>query len=184
MKNLMKLLTIGVLVGVVVGACGCTNPLVSPHNQAVDFANTLLSNAKADPGKNSQIISSNVVANGTDGARLSVTISNDTKDNSSIWRNGTTEVIAFSIKKYTSTADATDAFNQVTFGYTQNDSALNNPALTTNTVDVYKTVMGHTATTKHMATKIDVFNFISAEVSLAIQTDEFVTWGTVSVTGK
>ena len=52
MKDLMKFLTLCVIVGVVVGICGCTtpqvsNPLAPSTNKAVDYGNALIKGTKS-----------------------------------------------------------------------------------------------------------------------------------------
>jgi hypothetical protein len=41
--------------------------------------------------------------------------------------------------------------------------------------------MGHDATISLLAYKIDTLNVVTAQFSVAVQQDEFVTWGSVSV---
>lgn len=49
---------------------------VSPSNKAIDYGNAFVNTIKADPGKNSVVTSSSVVANGSDAALMTVVLTN------------------------------------------------------------------------------------------------------------
>jgi hypothetical protein len=187
MKKLTKLLTIGVLVAFVVGVCGCTNPVqtaqnaVSPSNKAVDYGNAFVNVIKQNPGENSVITSSSVVANGSDAALMSVTIQNNTHNASSLWQNGSTETIAFNVKQFSSTDDASSFYAKQSFGLSA-EPAKNVSEGQTNVVSPYKTVTGNDPTTVKAASGDITFNWISAGVTLVSQTNEFVIYGTISIT--
>ena len=127
MTNLMKLLTIGVLVAVVVGVCGCTNPVqtlqnaVTPTNKAFDYANALLTLTNQSLKRNQTLVSSKVIANGSDGARATYTIE-DTSPNG-LLANGSRTTVSASVKQYSSKDEATKAFDDASFGFTSSKAS-------------------------------------------------------------
>jgi hypothetical protein len=188
-KDTLKMvLVLCVLTGLVVGVCGCTNPVqtaqnaVSPSNKAIDYGNAFVNNEKQNPGENCTVTSSSVVANGSDAALMTVAVKNSTHDPTSLWRNGTTDTFAFNIKQFSSTDEATTFYNTQSFGLTP-QPASNVSSGQTNVVNPYEAVTGHNATTINAAMKLESFNFISASADLVTQTNEFVIYGTISVTG-
>jgi len=189
-KDTLKMvLVLCVLAGLVVGVCGCTNPVqtaqnaVSPSNKAIDYGNAFVNIVKADPGENSVVTSSSVVANGSDAALMTIVLTNNTHNSSSlIWQNGTVDTYAFNIKQFSSTDEATTLYNTQSFGLTP-QPASNVTSGQTNVASPYKAVTGHTATTINAAMKLESFNFVSASADFVAQTNEFVIYGTISVTG-
>lgn len=188
MNNLIKLLTIGVLVAAIVGVCGCANPLQtvqnagSPTNKALDYANAFVNDTKAEAGSNTQIVKIAAVANGSDAARVSATLKNNTHDKSSLWANGTTVVYALNVKQFASTDEASKFYADQSFGYTTNNTTSTSTS-TLNQTGAYHQVTGHEPTVKEYSYKLNSFNFVQAEVSVAAQTDEYVIWGTVTISG-
>ena len=182
-------LMLGVVAVLVVGICGCTNPVQtaqntgSSSNKAVDLANAYLTNIKNNPGENSTVVSSNVVQNGSDAARISVTIENTTYN--SFYPNGTIMTFALNITQFSSTDSASKFYNEQSAGFTQDDKNVSVPG-PTDMVSPYKTVMGHDAAVKHAAAKINTISLspLSVGASFIVQTDEFVTWGTFTATAK
>jgi hypothetical protein len=189
-KDTLKMvLVLCVLAGFVISVCGCTNPLqtaqnaVSPSNKAIDYGNAFVNYIKADPGENCVVTSSSVVANGSDAARMSVTIQNNTHNSSSIWSNGTTSTIAFNIKHFSSTDAATSFYQDQSFGLTP-QQAKNVSQGQTNLVSPYKQVTGNDPTVVNAAMGGVTFNWVSAGATIVAQTNEFVTYGTISVTAS
>jgi hypothetical protein len=187
MNNLVKLLTIGVLVAVVAGVCGCTNPVqtvqnaVTPTNKALDYANALLALTNGTLKPNQTVVNSKVIANGSDGARVTYTMEDTTKNG--LWANGTSTTVSGSVKQYSSKDEATKAFDDVSFGYTPGKASdianMTNPAN-----DTYLKAFGHKATINNQATKIDNLSFVSVSGSMAEQQDEIVTTVTISAMPK
>ncbi|MGZ4943444.1 MAG: hypothetical protein ACXVIG_03615 [Halobacteriota archaeon] len=171
--------TLSILVALAVAVSGCTvqNPISTPTptNKAVDYANAFVNNTRTDPGKNMTVVDAKVIANGTDGARITMTEKNSTK---TAFANGSTTTSALNIKQFASTADATTFYDNISFGYTTENQTQQTPIKTTSP---YKQVMGHDPTVHAYSYKFDSLSFISAQASLAAQTDEFVLWGTISV---
>jgi hypothetical protein len=178
MNNFVKLLTIGVLVAVFAGVCGCTNPVqtvqnaVTPTNKALDYANALLALKNETLKPNETMVNSKVIANGSDGARVTYTVEDTTKNG--LWANGTTLTVSGSVKQYSSKDEATKAFDDVSFGYTPGNASdiadMKKPAN-----DTYLKAFGHTATINNQATRIDNFSLFSVSASVAGQQDEIVT---------
>jgi hypothetical protein len=187
MKNLMKLLTISVLVGVVVGMCGCTNPVqtvqnaVSPTNKALDYANALLNVTKNGLTRNQTLVSSKVVANGSDGARITMVI--EDKTSNGFWANGTSTTESASVKQYSSKDEATKAFDDISFGYTP-AKASDIANMTKPANDTYLKAFGHKATINNQAVKIDNLSFLSISGSFVEQQDEIVTSINISALPK
>ena len=185
--TLKKVLVLCVLAGLIVGVCGCTNPVqtaqnaVSPSNKAVDYGNAFVNVIKQNPGENSVITSSSVVANGSDAALMSVTIQNNTHNASSLWPNGTTTTFALNIKQFSSTDDASSFYAKQSFGLST-EPAKNVSEGQTNVVSPYKTVTSNDPTTVKASSGDITFNWISAGVTLVTQTNEFVVYGTMSIT--
>ncbi|MFZ0926475.1 MAG: hypothetical protein WCE82_09550 [Halobacteriota archaeon] len=187
--TLKMVLMLGIIAVLVVGISGCTNPVqtaqntVSPSNKAVELANALLTNIKNNPGENSTVVSSNVVENGSDAARMSATIENTTYN--SFYPNGTITTYTYNITQFSSTDDAAKFYNEQSVGFTQNDTGVNAPG-PTDMVSPYKTVMAHDAAVKHLAVKINSISIfpLSVGASWIVQTDEFVTGGTMTATAK
>jgi hypothetical protein len=185
MKNAMKFLTLCVLVGVVVGMCGCTspqvsNPLAPPTNRALDYGNALVKETKDNLKANQTITSSKVVENGSNGARASITIEDASK--SGFW-NGTTTTESVSITAYGSTIDAKKAFDDASFGFTPGKpSDIANMTKPGN--DTYKVAFGHSATVNNQAVKLNNLSFVSMSASLVAQQDEIVWVASVSMMPK
>lgn len=171
----------------IVGVCGCTNPVqttqntASSTNKALDYANAQLNITKKNLEKNQTLVSSKVIANGSDGARLTYTI--EDKSNSGLTANGTSTTASISIKQYSSKDDATKAFDDVSFGYTPG-KASDIANMTKPTNNTYLKAFGHNATINNAAFKLDSFTFVSMSASVAEQQDEIVWSGTVSVMPK
>jgi hypothetical protein len=186
-NNLIKLLTIGVLVAALVGVCGCTNPLqtvqnaVTPTNKAIDYANALLALTNETLKPNQTVVSSKVIANGSDGARVTYTIEDTSKGLLSA--NGTSTTISGSVRQYSSKDEATKAFDDVSFGYTP-VKASDIANITKPANNTYLKAFGHNATINNEAAKIDNFSFVSMSLSMVEQQDEIVTSLTVSITPK
>lgn len=91
----------------------------------------------------------------------------------------------YNITQFSSTDDAAKFYNEQSVGFTQNDANVSVPG-PTDMVSPYKTLMGHDPVVKHIAAKINSLSFVPLSVgaSLIVQTDEFVTWGTFTVTAK
>jgi hypothetical protein len=180
-----KLFSLIVVVSLlIVGVCGCTNPVqtvqnaVTPTNKALDYANAQLNLTKQDLKKNQTLVSSKVIANGSDGARLTYTVEDKTPNG--FWANGTSTTASVSIKQYSSKDDATKAFDDVSFGYTPG-KASDIANITKPTNNTYLKAFGHNATINNEAVKIDNFSFVSMSASVVEQQDEIVWSETISV---
>jgi hypothetical protein len=184
MKNAMKFLTLCVLVGVVVGMCGCTSPQVSnplaPSNKAVDYGNALIKESKDQLTKNQTVTSSKVVENGSNGARVSMTIEDTSK--SGFW-NGSASTESISITTYGSTADAKKAYDDASFGYTPG-KASDVANMTKPANDTYLNAFGRTPTVNNQAMKINSLSFVNIDVSIIAQQDEIVWVASVSMMPK
>jgi hypothetical protein len=173
-----------VLAVLVVGMCGCTsvsNPLTtSSDNRAVDYGNAFV---KLLTAGNQTVTESKVVANGSDAARLTVVMENRTVNKSSIiWQNGTRITMSFNIKSCGSTDAATTFFNDQSFGMTpSNSSEVANMTLPAN--DAYKAAFGTAATTNNEAAQLGTFNFIEFSMSMAMQQNDIVVYGTLQMVG-
>jgi hypothetical protein len=187
MNNLMKFLTIGVLVAVVTGVCGCTNPVqtvqnaVSPTNKAIDYANALIAITKDGLQRNQTLVSSKVIANGSDGARVTYTVEDTSKG--LLWANGTSTTVSGSVRQYSSKDEATKAFDDVSFGY-KPVKASDIANITKPANNTYLKAFGHNATINNEASKMDNLSFVSMSLSMVEQQDEIVTSLTVSLTPK
>jgi hypothetical protein len=182
MKKYMKLVAIGVLVCVVVAICGCTSvnsPVQSSDNRAVDFANAYVSYMKAYSP--SESITSTVTANGSDAAMLSMTITDHTHNSSSLYPNGTTSTLAFNVKVFPNTDAASTFYGQQSFGLTASNSTASNSTGPANLVDPYKQVTGNEPTLVRGASKLESLTLLGATISIANQTNEFVTYGIMNI---
>jgi len=171
---------------------GCTSSTTSSggQNQAMAYATAFVNdNIKGSLGVNETIVSSSVVENGTDGARLTVSTVNTTRD--AFYTNGSTGKYALNIKHFSSTDAATAFYNEQSVGYTpvgsygsagQFSISINQSLI--NPRGAYYTVTGQNATVNSAAAKITNLSFVSGESSYVIQQNEFVTWGSTSTTMK
>jgi hypothetical protein len=176
-KILKVIFLIGVCVTLIVGAAGCTNPTqqttqstaAPSSNKAIDYANAMLQGMKGTLAANVTMTSSKVMANGSDGARFTVTQVNHGGNASS--SNGT---VAISVKVFSNKDDASAFFDNATFGYTKDDAA------SMANMTYYKTAFGHDATINNGSHKVEsVFPLTASEI---MQQDEFVsTWDISSV---
>jgi hypothetical protein len=157
--NTKAILILGVLAVLFVSVAGCTSPSsTSTTNNAQAYAKAFAT----DIGENSTVIQTTIVANGSDGAQLTLILAH----------NGTTNTCAFNIQQFSSVASATAFYNSQSFGYAQvsNGKGTLYPS-------VYSSVMGHNATINKAAATFSS----STNISYVFQQDEFVTWGTVSL---
>jgi len=166
-------LVLSILVILSVGIAGCTS------NSTNNGAQISQAHAYADAYVNStkEIIPNaqyevNIVDNGTDAVRLSMTIMNNTTNGGS----STTSTEALNVKQFATKDDATAFFNNVSFGYMANDSLASAKPGT----DAYFITTGHNATTQRGAMQINSLTLVTTSVSVAIQQNEFVIYGTVS----
>jgi hypothetical protein len=184
--TIKMVLMLSVVAVLVVGICGCTsvsNPLAtSSDNRAVDYGNAFVKLLKAEPG-NQTVTDSKVVANGSDAAQLTVVMENRTVNKTSIlWQNGTRTTMSFNIKSCGSTDAATTFFNDQSFGMTPpNSSEVANMTLPTN--DAYKAAFGTAATTNNEAAQFGTFNFIELSMSMVMQQNDIVMYGTLQMVG-
>jgi hypothetical protein len=178
MKDLMKLLTISVLVAVVVGTCGCTNPVqtvqnaVTPTNKALDYANAMLALKNETLKPNETMVQSKAIANGSDGARVTYIIEDTTKNG--LWANGTSLAISGTVKEYASKDEAIKAFDDASFGY-KLGNASDIADMTKPANDTYLKAFGHKATINNQATNIDNLSLFSVSATVVGQQDEIVT---------
>ncbi|MGD0716773.1 MAG: hypothetical protein ABR979_01730 [Halobacteriota archaeon] len=185
-KTAKMVLILGILAVLIVGVAGCTSSTQNAssgsassgnnQNLALAYANALTQPANIGLGPNETLVSSNVVANGSDGARLTETISNTTPQ--SLWANGTSTTLGINIQYFSSTGEATAFYNNQSFGYTptSNLTIINGSSL-------YEQVMGHAPSISDGAYKLVNFNFASAQIDVVVQRGEFVMWGEVTETG-
>ena len=179
MFKLKTILILSVLAIVGVGMAGCTSfqsntttNSAAQTSQVHAYADAYNSaTEKSNPNAQTTV---NIVDNGTNAVRVSSTIVNHSTNGTNM-----TSTEALNIKQFDNKDDATAFFNNVSFGYVRNDST----APSSNTKDdPYFIAMGHTPTIIRGAVKIDSLTFVSASMSIAIQEDEFVTYGTISAT--
>ena len=90
--------------------------------------------------------------------------------------------MSFNIKSCGTTDAATTFFNDQSFGMTPlNASETANMTLPAN--DAYKAAFGTAATTNNEAAQLGTFNFIEFSMSMALQQNDIVTYGTVQMVG-
>jgi hypothetical protein len=133
---------------------------------------------KNSTGKN-VTVTTKIVANGTDAVRMTVTLVNKTKDPKSLSANGSTTTEAFNIKQFANKGDAKKFYDDISFGYAANSEFQKNVSKQGD--NPYFVAMGREPTSTQASWKIDSFSFVSLSASVAIQQDEFVTYGTMSV---
>jgi hypothetical protein len=159
---------LGLLAVLIVGVAGCTSS--SQNASSASTTNNALAYAKGFAtylGKNETVKQTTIVANGTDGAQLTLM---------TIYTiNGTkySATSAFNIKQFSSVADATAFYNAQSFGYIQ----VSSNATATLDPSVYSGVMGHNPTINNAAVNLSSLT----NIPLIYQQDEFVAWGTVSI---
>lgn len=185
-RNRLKMASmVALLVGLVVGVSGCTstqNPLTGGQtsNKAKAYADAWMNYSESHQGPN-ETTTFKVIENGTDSVRISGTTTNTTP--SGFWANGTTTTSALNVKYFSNKDEATKFYDNVSFGYTAS-SAKELSNLTTPDNNIYKQVTGHDATINSGAWKLINFSFVSLSASVAVQQDEFVIWGDISVMPK
>jgi hypothetical protein len=174
---LKKLLAIIVLV-MALSVAGCIqtqNP--SPGSSQVNaYANAFVNSTKANLGPGETLVSSNVVQNGSDAMQVTMTVTNTTP--TSIWSNGSQYTYALNVKQFDNTNDASSFYNSTTFGYNQGNSS---SVSISNTTNVYQQVRGHTPTIDRYSTQETSLSLLGGSINVAIQQDEFVTYGAVAV---
>lgn len=184
--TLKMVLILCILAVLVVGMCGCVSSnnttTTSSDNRAVTYGNAFVKLLKAEPG-NQTVTESKVVANGSDAARLTVVMENRTVNKSSIiWQNGTRITMSFNIKSSGSTDAATTFFNDQSFGMTPSNSS-STASMTLPTNDIYKAAFGTEATTNNEAGQLGSFNFVQFSMSMALQQNDIVMYGTLQIVG-
>jgi hypothetical protein len=184
--TLKMVLMLGILTVLVVGVAGCTSNTQNTsngggssgtsQNLALTYANALTQPANSSLGPNETLVSSTVVANGSDGARLTETIKNTTPQ--SIWPNGTSTTLGVNIQYFSSTGEATSLYNNQSFGYApaSNFTYINGTS-------AYEQVMGHASSTSNQSSKLGNLSLASVQLNLVIQQGEFVTGGQATETG-
>jgi len=159
-STLKMVLMLGTIAVLLVSVAGCTSPnSTSATNNAQAYAKAFATNF----GENQTVKQTTIVANGTDGAQVTLLTTN----------NGSSSTSAFNIRQFSSVADATAFYNAQSFGYVQVGSNANG----TLDPNVYSSVTGHNPTTNTGAVKLSGG---LGSVPMIFQQDEFVTWGTVS----
>jgi len=161
---------------------GCINnssntPSTSPASQVKQYADAWHESIQNGLGPNETLTTWKERENGTDAIRLQWTVVNSTS--SGLTTNGTTTSYSVNVKQFTSSASATDFYDDVSFGYV--------PATSVNATsikpedNIYKQVTGNNVTVVNGAWKLDSFTFVSMQAGFAVQQNEFVLWGTASV---
>lgn len=172
-----KLLAVIVLVmALSVAGCIQTQNLSSGSSQVNAYANAFVNSTKANLGPGETLVGSNVVQNGSDAMQVTMTVTNTTP--TSIWSNGSIYTYALNIKQFDNTNDASNFYNTTSFGYNQGNSS---SVSISNTTNVYQQVMGHAPTLSRYSTQIASLSLLGGSINVAVQQDEFVTYGTVTV---
>jgi hypothetical protein len=159
-------LMLGVLAVLIVSVAGCTSSTSSntttttqPQSQAVAYANAFGSHiVNNNPNDTTNY---NAVANGTNAAQLTITLVNTTS----------TTTYALNVKQFSTTADATTFYNSTSFGY----NPLGYDIITT----PYTQVMGYTPTVSRGSTQPQ--NNLGGAINVIMQADEFVVYGTLTI---
>jgi hypothetical protein len=171
-----KLLAIVVLVmALSVAGCIQTQNASSGSLQVNAYANAFVNSTKANLGPGETLVSFNVVQNGSDAMQVTMTVTNTTP--TSIWSNGSQYTYALNIKQFDTTNDASNFYNGTSFGYNQGNSA----SMSLSTTNVYEQVMGHAPTMNRYSTQETSLSLLGGTINVAIQQDEFVTYGAVTV---
>lgn len=174
--TLKMVLMLGVLAVLIVSVAGCTTSTTSSstgssQNNAVTYANAFLNDSIKPAFSGLTLTSERVLANGSDGARLSVTFYNAT--------DNITATLSMNIQQFSSANDATAFFNNQSFGYTlglpPNASMFANPANA-----AYKDTTGHEPSVRNTAYRLNSKSFWAAQADVIMQQGEFVTWGSES----
>ena len=177
-----SVLITAILVLLVVAMSGCTSSVsnvsvTAQTSQAQKYAQAFVDEAKKLNTDPNVTLTSKIVENGSDAIQLTATSVNATK--TAFYANGSTTTIALNIKQFASKADAEKFYNTISFGYTSNNNMTNN--VTKLNDNPYFAATGKNPTETQASWKLDSFNFVTMSSSLAVQQDEFVMWGTVSV---
>jgi hypothetical protein len=181
--TLKIVLMLGLLAVLIVSVAGCTSNTAnttptptqtqtgstgngSTQYNAVTYANAYLNDNIKPAFLGQTIVSANVHENGSKGATISVVIQNTTEYN-------ITTTISLNVQQFSSTNDATAAFNARSVGDTlsmPSSTAMENPASA-----AYKDTTGNAPTVSNSGYAIN-----GEQISTITQQGEFVTWGTSS----
>jgi len=166
-----------VLPSLSVAGCTVSNPLTGQVPQVQQYADAFHKNQQDQLGPNENITVWKQNENGSNAMRLQWTVVNSTT--SGFYQNGTTASYSVNVKQFASTGEATKFYDNVSFGYSS--SADVNATSIKPEGNIYKQVTGKDVTVANAAFKIDSFTFVTAQMSLIFQQNEFVVWGTVTV---
>ena len=180
--NFKTIAVIGALTLLIVSMSGCTSqsPTTGGQtSQVLKYAEAWKSVIEKNNTDKNVTLTFKTVANGTDAVRMTVTSVNKTKTSS--YANGTTTTMSLNIKEFANKDDAKKFFDDVTFGYTAMTNSTLKAGVTESGDNPYVIAIGREPTMVDASWKIDSFTFVTMGASLAIQQDEFVTYGTISM---